>query len=101
MHQTHMPAVSSQGGPGEGFDVQKYGDGRVALIGAHDISHVCHKAMGCRAAGMVYCRGCMQHNSSGFFNAHLHAANDASVMLHSPDHQMSRSNVVQAAVMVA
>jgi ribosome-interacting GTPase 1 len=25
MHQT--------GGPGEGFDVQKYGDGRVALIG--------------------------------------------------------------------
>jgi ribosome-interacting GTPase 1 len=23
----------AQGGPGEGFDVQKYGDGRVALIG--------------------------------------------------------------------
>lgn len=31
--RTELQAPSSKGGPGEGFDVQKYGDGRVALIG--------------------------------------------------------------------
>ncbi|KAI8470019.1 MAG: P-loop containing nucleoside triphosphate hydrolase protein [Monoraphidium minutum] len=31
--RTELQAPSSKGGAGEGFDVQKYGDGRVALIG--------------------------------------------------------------------
>mmetsp|Transcript_8943 Transcript_8943/g.25744 ORF Transcript_8943/g.25744 Transcript_8943/m.25744 type:complete len:400 (-) Transcript_8943:115-1314(-) len=31
--RTELQAPSKSGGPGEGFDVQKYGDGRVALIG--------------------------------------------------------------------
>lgn len=31
--RTELQAPSSKGGTGEGFDVQKYGDGRVALIG--------------------------------------------------------------------
>jgi uncharacterized protein len=32
-HDTKQNPILQSGGPGEGFEVQKYGDGRVALIG--------------------------------------------------------------------